>query len=220
MTHTLPSDEKSISSARRSALRLLFILTAGSTPLPDPDESGATLIFRGEKRLHALDFWVRYPDYLADELLECYKKNGDHTLLDEVCIILTEEEPDLRRIPMLRWRFGAYDNLDTALSHLSSRRLVRQRKHQTGDKVQEYDFLLFPKAVELASQISDEFPQLAWYVRRAERVVWLAGNRSGNALKERQHQRFEYHATPMGQNIPPIKDKVWAMFRELTEAAA
>jgi hypothetical protein len=44
----------------RDAIRLLFVLSEGSRPLAEPD-GGATHIFRGEARLHALDFWMRYP---------------------------------------------------------------------------------------------------------------------------------------------------------------
>lgn len=205
---------------RRDAIRLLFILKAGCEPLLQDDGSGASHIFRGEARLHALDFWVRYPDYLADELLDLYEQNHDTSLIEEVQRILTENEPDLRRIPMLRWRFGAYDSLDTAISYLILSKLIEARHRRYGEKILEYSFFLFPSAISLADRIAQEFPPLSWYDQRARLVVWLAGDRGGNALKQRQHDHTEYHATPMGQPIPPIQDKVRARFRILTEVAA
>ncbi|MBF0185548.1 MAG: hypothetical protein HQM06_14340 [Magnetococcales bacterium] len=208
------------SSRWRDAIRLLFILRTGGEPLPENDESGASHIFRGEARLHALDFWVRYPDYLADELLDLYEKNRDPELIYKVRSILADEEPDLRRLPMLRYRFGAYDPVDTAISFLSSRKLIKHRKRQSAEKIKEYDFLLFPNAVTLSDGIARDFPVLSWYEQRTRLVVWLAGGRGGNALKQHQHQRVEYHATPMGQTIPSIKDKVWARVNEFAEAAA
>ncbi|MBF0400282.1 MAG: hypothetical protein HQL90_05895 [Magnetococcales bacterium] len=188
--------------------------------MPEIDKSGASHIFRGEARLHALDFWIRYPDYLAEELLDLYERNHDPELIHKVRSILADEEPDLRRLPMLRYRFGAYDPVDTAISFLSSRKLIKPRKWQSGARVKEYDFLLFPDAMTFPDSITKDFPVLSWYEQRTRLVVWLADSRGGNALKQQQHKRVEYHATPMGQTIPSIKDKVRARVHELMEVAA
>ncbi|MBF0339370.1 MAG: hypothetical protein HQL95_00225 [Magnetococcales bacterium] len=207
-------------SRQRDAIRLLFVLKAGCEPLLHEDESGASHIFRGEARLHAMDFWVRYPDYLADELLDLYEQKHDASLIEQVRRIFTEDEPDLRRIPMMRWRWGAFDRIDTAIAHLAVSKLIKLRKRQSGKKTIENEFLLFPDAISLVDRIPKEFPVLSWYDRRTRLVAWLAGDQGGNDLKQQQHKRIEYHATPMGQSIPPIKDQVWARFRKLTEAAA
>ena len=209
------------SSLRRNAIRLLFILVAGSEAITNPEKNGPTHIFSGEARLHALDFWVRYPDYLADELLDQYEITKNYSLIEDVRRIFSEDEPDLRKIPMLRYRFGAYEKIDTAMSYLSCRKLVKPRKRQSGDKIQEYDFLIFFDAISLLTRIVREFPQLQWYSHRARLVAQLAGNRGGNALKQHQHQRWdEYHITPMGQAIPSIADRVWIRFQSLEGVAA
>jgi len=57
----------------RDALRLLFLLVEGSEAISQPHPAGAARIFRSEARLHALDFWVRYPGYLAAELLDRFE---------------------------------------------------------------------------------------------------------------------------------------------------
>lgn len=51
-------------------------------------------------RLQKLDFWVRNPDYLANELLNDFE-NGDQdlALLAIAGEILDSEEPELRRRP-------------------------------------------------------------------------------------------------------------------------
>lgn len=61
--------------ALRDALRLLFILVRGSQPHPSPTAEWDR-IFLGEKRALAIDFWIRYPDYLADQLLNLYQAGG------------------------------------------------------------------------------------------------------------------------------------------------
>ena len=79
----------------RDALRLLFILHAGARPIDPPDpQTGIIGIFEGEKRLMAIDFWVRYPDYLADQLLDLYDQTKDPALLAEIQAIFDREEPD------------------------------------------------------------------------------------------------------------------------------
>jgi hypothetical protein len=92
----------------RDALRLLIILHAGAQPIEQPDpQTGIIGVFEGEKRLMAIDFWIRYPDYLADQLLNLYDETKDPALLAEIQTIFDLEEPDVRMIKVLRWRYGA-----------------------------------------------------------------------------------------------------------------
>jgi hypothetical protein len=127
----------------RDALRLLFILHAGARPIEQPDpQSGIIGVFEGEKRLMAIDFWIRYPDYLADQLLDLYDETKDPALLAEIQSIFDLEEPDVRMIKVLRWRYGAFDRIEDALAILSARNLVKpmKKKIPTGS---QHDFLIF-----------------------------------------------------------------------------
>lgn len=52
------------------AIRLLALLRQAGEAADGPgDPPGAVLVVRSELRLQALDFWLRNPDYLADELI-------------------------------------------------------------------------------------------------------------------------------------------------------
>jgi hypothetical protein len=113
-----------VRSPHRDALRILFILKAGGSPVA-PADADLALIFKGEARLQAFDFWVRNPDYLAAELLDAYVETKDNSCFEAAQAILDDEEPDLRRVPMIRYFFGAYERLDDALSLLRSRDLLR-----------------------------------------------------------------------------------------------
>ncbi|MCK9912893.1 hypothetical protein MXD81_27310, partial [Microbacteriaceae bacterium K1510] len=67
---------------------------------------------------------MRYPDYLAAELLDRFDQEKlveDFELADW---IMSSEEPDIRRLPMIRYFFGAFDPIDNAISILKSRQLV------------------------------------------------------------------------------------------------
>ena len=202
----------------QSAIRLLFILVKGSTPLPQPDPGGASSVFKGEARLHAFDFWIRYPDYLADELLDLFEANRDQQVLAAARAIFADEEPDLRRYPMIRYRFGAYERIDNALAVLRSRDLVRLERVTSATQVRETDFLVMPKAHSLAEEIAADFPALEWYARRAKMVADLAQDRGGTALKEHQYKKAEYAETQLRGIIPSIANRVKERMESLSYA--
>ena len=175
----------------RDAIRLLFVLSEGSRPLPEPD-GGATHIFRGEARLHALDFWMRYPDYLASELLDRFQRDGRAGDLDLADSIMSSDEPDLRRLPMVRYFFGAFDPIDNAISILKARELVTITGRKSGGRPIETNFLIYPKAFEVCDTAVKTAPVLGWYRDRARLVCDLAGTATGGALKDRQYERSQY----------------------------
>jgi hypothetical protein len=81
------------------ALRLLFILHAGArSPEGSEAPAGVAGVFEGEKRLMAIDLWVRYPDYLADQLLNIYEPTKDPALIGQIRTIFNLDERDVRTI--------------------------------------------------------------------------------------------------------------------------
>lgn len=203
--------------AFRDALRLLFILVRGSESLPeDARVEDRDRVFVGEKRALAIDFWLRYPDYLADELLDVYAETGDASLLAAVRRIFDEDEPSVRTVWMIRWRRGAYDDLQTSLSILSARRLVTpmRRERQSGP---QFEFLLGPSAEAFLEEAVKEQPVLEWYSRQTDLALVVAANRSGSALKEIHYEHAEYAATPYGASIPSIREKVARRLRDIDE---
>lgn len=192
----------------RNALRILFILVKGSRPYAGEPVPGFDSYFRGETKVQALDFWIRYPDYLADEILSIFESTNDPSLLAIAGKIFEDEEPDLRRVPMLRRYFGAYEPLDTVLGILKSRGLVlpRSRRMETGKDA--HDFLVGPKARELVAMVVADMPDLAWYDRRVDLVLQVADSRGGFTLKARQHEQKEYHDAATGDLIPTTAERV------------
>lgn len=198
-----------IRSPHRDALRLLYVLKAGGEPLIDPNASEEVMIFKGEARLLAFDFWMRNPDYLAAELLDLYAETNDSSWLAEAESIIDKGEPDLRCVPMIRYFFGAYERLDDALSLLRSRDLVRIRGIKNlGDKVRETHFVLTDLGSKLCFDAVAQQPLLQWYADRALLVARIAGDRGGAALKQQQYQRASYAETKLGGIIPSIAEEV------------
>lgn len=151
---------------------------------------------------------MRYPDYLADELLERFDRDGDEMWLNTAAQIFADEEPDVRRFPMIRWHFGAYEKMDDALAVLRSRELIVIGGRNTVDRILETDYLIMPAALHLCNTIEKTAPVLKWYRVRAELVKIIADGRNGSALKKRQYQRLEYAKTKLGGTIPSISDDV------------
>ncbi|AJY71051.1 hypothetical protein RW64_16435 [Geobacter sulfurreducens] len=203
----------------RDALRILFILGAGGTPWADPEDPEIVSIFKGEARLLAFDFWMRNPDYLAAELLDMYEQDGNNGYLQAVETIFDNDEPDLRRVPMIRYLFGAYDRMDDSLSLLRSRELIRITGLRIKTKVKETDFLLTAKGKEVCISAVTQEPILRWYADRAELVAKVAGDRGGTALKQQQYERTTYAETKYGGVIPPIASEVRQRLEQLKELA-
>jgi hypothetical protein len=202
-----------MSSAQR-AMRLFAVLIAGCEKLADSGADGETAMFKGETRLHALMFWLRNPDYLAWELLELHAATGDAALIARVRAMLAEEEPILRRDAMPKWRFGAYDPIDTEMAILTSRRLVRTVHRPVGPKSAENSFLLFPAAFQFEGAVAGNLAY-QWYADRMRIVMQVAGDRPGYDLKDKQYKHIEYAKTPGHGLIPPITQRVEDRLRSI-----
>lgn len=198
-----------IRSPHRDALRLLYVLKAGGDQIENPGAPEEVMIFKGEARLLAFDFWMRNPDYLAAELLDLFEETDDLGWLHEAEAIIDNGEPDLRRVPMIRYFFGAYERLDDALSLLRSRDLVRISGIKgSGDKVRETHFVLTKQGYELCAEALVQEPILQWYADRSLLIARIAGDKGGAALKHQQYQRASYAETKLGGVIPSIAEEV------------
>ncbi|WP_371881702.1 hypothetical protein [Caballeronia sp. S22] len=168
----------------------------------------------------AIDFLVRYPDYLADALLDLYEADHDTSLLDEVDRIFANEEPSVRVISMVRWHFGAYQKIETALSTLHAFGLVRPMKLVKDGENRRYDYHLYPKAFSFLDTAMTEVPDLQWYRDRVRLAMKVAAAKSGSKLKGWQYEHEEYSNTPQGSVIPSIANKVKARLDGLTRELA
>lgn len=185
-------------------------------PMPD----GAEACIAGEMRLQAMDFWLRNPDYLAWELLDQAEQRNERVLIDQAARILSpEEEPDLRTIPMLRWRYGAWEALDDRLSLLAAYGLATdvRRGQQLGGR---RDFYLLTAGRSAAMALLARVPELTWYEERSRAVKTAAGDAGGDELKTRQKAVWEYRDTRWMDRIAGIRPKVLERLADLTEGAA
>jgi hypothetical protein len=212
-----PARELRRSSRRQAAVRLLACIEAAAQPTSEfgPEVVG---VIESQMKLQALDFWLRYPDYLANELLNEFEVSGQDELLAKAIEIVDSREPDLRRFPMVRYLFGAFEPLDDALSLLSSYDFIRMRRIGTpGVHVQKHLYLLTAKGRDAMQKLAALGPELAWYTERAALAVKIAGSAGGTALKDRQYLEAEYSNTKLRDVIAPITSRVRARIDLLKE---
>lgn len=172
----------------------------------------------GQARLQAFDFWMRNPDYLANELLDEFERAGDHGLLETARAIFEDREPDLRRLPMVRYHFGAFEPLDNALAILRAADLIIIRRRGFPGQVREHVYLLTQKGRSAMDSLAGSAPELAWYRDRAQLVAHVAGGAGGKALKDRQYLQREYQQTETGRVIAPIEARVRARLDAILES--
>lgn len=206
-------------SRAQNAVRLLFLLRyAGELPRTPPDPAGTARVVRSELRLHALDFWLRNPDYLADELLtEVEASRLEDKYVQAAAHLLTDPEPNLRRYPMHRWLFGAYEPLDDAAALLESVGVMQiDRTGRTGAMpVSRTQFFLTERGLQAAGELLASDDVFSWYPRQIALVVAVARDEPGAKLKQRQYRQAEYANTDIGSRIAPIYDRVRRRLAEL-----
>lgn len=211
--------EIAVASERQTAIRLLAcIQAAGDTNSASHWGPDVVCVLHSQSRLQALDFWMRNPDYLANELLTEFETSGERDLLAIAQRIFDDREPDLRRLPMVRYLFGAFEPLDNALAILRAADLIRiKRIGVPGGKIREHLYILTTAGEAALERIAAAAPELGWYRDRAWIVARVAGAQGGKALKDRQYLQAEYAGTELSHVIKPVTDRVLARLAAILE---
>lgn len=206
---------------KRDAVRILFILDkAGTRPGASAPE-GAVAVLKAEKRLQALDFWVRCPDYLAAELMAMHEAWPEDGYLEEAFKVMQGDEPDVRRMHMMRFLFGAWEQIDDSMSQLVSLGLASIKRVTKPDgTIGRTDFFLLASGRQAGEELAAHSSHLAWYRDRAALVARVAGGASGEELKKRQYAQAEYQGARWGQVIGPISQRVMKRLNELRGGGA
>lgn len=213
----------STTSRMQDAVRLLLLIDGAGESLPDPLPEGApteaVAVLRTQVALQKMDFWLRNPDYLANLLIDRFEETNDQELLAEARQILESEEPEIRRYPMLRYRFGAYEPLDDALAVLASSRLVVRRREGSSGHIRQHNYFLTSAGRSVAREMVTEVPELRYYVDRVALVVRTVEGLGGTALKDMQYEQPEYADAAWRTHIGSIAPRVRQRLAELNESA-
>jgi hypothetical protein len=206
----------------QNTVRLLLLIATAAEPVAadDPAPEDAAGVVRTQTLLQKLDFWVRCPDFLAWELLTEFETYPDDPALWHLAErILASDEPDVRRYPMLRHRFGAFEQMNEALGMLIERSMVAKRHTPRGDQVGQHDYYLRARGREVADTIVHQEPDLYWYVERTQTVTALFKGLGPRGARDRQYLQRDYADTPIGSYIVSITDQARERLQRLRPPA-
>ncbi len=176
-------------------------------------------LFKSEVRLQKIDFLIRNPDYLAYELLEMLKENNDIEQ-DKIKIIVKKiynsNEPELRREEMMRYFFGAYEDIDDIISFLCSFGFLKfKNKVAIDGRAYSKSYYLTDYGIsKIQNGITLNLSCAKWYIDRCILIKDYFGDMSGTELKIRQYTHAEYSETLYGDYIKDINVKVKLSYKK------
>lgn len=207
----------------RSRLRILLILYFFSEEIDSSSELRPEFVkvFKSEVKIQKIDFLIRYPDYLASELLFLVESSNPKANKNEIKEIIRgifrDNEPELRREEMLRFFFGAYEDIDDIIAFLVSRNFIKyESKRSVDQRVFNKAYYLTKFGVDkIENEILSNLAKAKWYKERCELINKYFGDLTGSELKFRQYQHKEYKNTQLNQYINGIEDQVKSKFLEI-----
>lgn len=214
-----------IVNSYRSKLRILLILYFFSEKVKEDERENTEHIrkFKSEVRIQKIDFLIRYPDYLSAELLWLIESNqiqedsSIENIKNIIKKIFGENEPEIKRDDMLRYFYGAYEDIDDIISFLVSVGFIDfKSKRSVSGKVYEKEYYLTVLGInKIENDILTGIPKAIWYKERCELIGQYFGDLSGTELKVRQYQHEEYRNTPLNEYINGIQSEVISKFSSI-----
>ncbi len=207
----------------RSRLRILLILYFFSEDIElDSDLRPEFIkVFKSEVKIQKIDFLIRYPDYLASELLFLLENSNSQTVKIEIKSLVRDifrsKEPELRKEEMLRFFFGAYEDIDDIIAFLVSRNFIKyESKRSIDGRVFDKAYYLTSFGInKIENEILTSLDKANWYIERCKLIQNFFGDLSGSELKFRQYQHEEYKNTPLNRFINGIEEEVKNKFSEI-----
>ncbi|MDH5665813.1 MAG: hypothetical protein OEY10_05915 [Nitrosopumilus sp.] len=203
------------STKYRDRLRILLIICFFSEEHSDESRPERVRIFKSEARIQKIDFLIRYPSYLAYELLTLMKeKNLDRsTLKNIVSNIFSSHEPQIRTQEMMRFFHGAYDKLDEIILFLKSFDFLEFESERGVDgRVINKKYFLTCKGHESITNNLSKIKSIKWYFERCELIKTYFGDYSASDLIIRQYNIQEYRDTQLRQTIRDIEEETKSLF--------
>ncbi len=202
----------------KDKLRIFLILYFFSENFSDSQFPSRKKLFKSEVKIQKIDFLLRNPDYLAYELLEIAEKNIEDkkTIKEEVQSIFKNNEPQIRRLEMERFFFGAYEDIDDIIAFLVGIEFIEfHSKKSTSMRTIEKEYYITEIAVNKMKDDFEDHKSFQWYANRCALIKKYFGNLSGTELKISQYKISEYKNTSYKDYIGSIEDQVLNKFRNI-----
>lgn len=202
----------------KDKLRIFLILYYFSDNFSDSEFPSRKKIFKSEVKIQKIDFLLRNPDYLAYELLKIVENNvvEKQKIKEEVQSIFNNNEPQIRRLEMERFFFGAYEDIDDIIAFLVAIEFIDfHSKKSTSMRAIEKEYYITEIAVNKMQNDFEAYDSFQWYANRCALIKKYFGNLTGTELKISQYKISEYKNTSYNDYIGSIEDQVLNKFRNI-----
>lgn len=195
----------------KDRIRIFFIIYFFGEDYKGTEHPKCCKVLHTEVKIQKLDFLIRNPDYLAYELLELIETEGvDKTEIGNVIKdIFAKKEPEVRRLEMEKFFFGAYEDIDQVIAFLVSCGFIEYISERDNKlRVIKKSYFVTREAENKIKENLKSIDALDWYVSRCELIKKYFGDYSGTNLKALQYQIDEYKNTFYKEYINDIQELV------------
>lgn len=209
-----------IPNSYKDKLRILLIIYFFSEIYRNEETPELVKVLYSEVKIQKIDFLIRYPDYFCFELMELMKENDSYDkneIKQTIRNIFNSNEPEIRREEMLRYIYGAYEDIDDIIAFWMSVGFVfYENKVNIMGKAYDKAYYLTSKGESrIEGEIIQNLVSANWYIERCKLIKRYFYSMKGTELKERQYKYAEYRGTSIGSYIAEIGDKVKVEFYRL-----
>lgn len=202
----------------RDRLRITLILYTFSKPIQKEGNTDNARVFYTEIKIQALDFLLRYPDFLSCELMDLMDKDNSinkSEIQSIIKAIYKNEEPILRVEEMKKFFFGAYESIDGVILFLKSVGFVDFESKRRSD-LQTYDktYYITNRCIQQVENNLLNISSVKWYYDRCELIKRYFDNFNGSDLKKRQYRYKEYADIPYTMLIQNLNEQVRKSYHE------
>lgn len=202
----------------KDRFRIILILYYFSDDYVSDEHPDRRKMFKSEIKIQALNFLIRYPDYLAYELMEMVKEGAiddKESIKNTIRDIFDNDEPVIRRQEMEKFFYGAYEDLDDVIAFFVSIGFLQfESLRRTDNRVSSKRYYLTEYGLHKIEEGIKDMDVADWYKNRFRLIKEYFGDIGGSELKVRQYQVYEYKNTTLKDYISGIEDKVRGIFRD------
>jgi hypothetical protein len=189
----------------RDKLRIFLIIYFFSEKYDDFGNPNWVRLIKGETKIQKIDFLIRYPSYLCFELMNLADNNSridKNEIKTIVKSIFDSNEPEIRRIDMQRFFFGAWESIDDIIAFLDSHGLIKFfSRRSSDDRIIAKEYFVTQLGADKIQNGLEELPILDWYKQRCELISKYFGDMTGTELRVSQYSHPEYSNTVIGKYI-------------------
>lgn len=201
----------------KDRIRIFYIIYFFSEMYAGSENEDCCKVLNTEVKIQKLDFLIRNPDYLCFELLEVCNRNDvdKNEIKGIVKNIFYSHEPQIRRLEMERFFFGAYEDIDEVIAFLVTVGFIKYKVQRNSVlKLTEKRYYVTNLADEKMKLPMDNIPYLKWYLDRCLLIKQYFGEYTGTQLKNLQYKIDQYRDTTYREYIRNIDDLVRQKYYE------